>query len=119
MGLADSLRSVASSVYTKFGTSVTVSIISHTTYDTSSGKVLTAITEASVKAIISDVTEKNEKDTLLKVGDKKVKIAAADVTTKPSTKDRVKLNNVVLEIVEIRTTELEGKDITYEIYCRG
>ena len=119
MGFADSLRSVASSVYAKFGTSVTVSIISHTTYDTSSGKVLTAISEASVKAIISDVTEKNEKDTLLKVGDKKVKVAAADVTTKPSTKDRVKVNNVVLEIVDIRTTELEGKDITYEIYCRG
>jgi hypothetical protein len=56
---------------------------------------------------------------LLKVGDKKVKVAAADVTTKPSTKDRVKVNNVVLEIVDIRTTELEGKDITYEIYCRG
>ncbi len=52
-------------------------------------------------------------------GDKKVKVAAADVTTKPSTKDRVKVNNVVLEIVDIRTTELEGKDITYEIYCRG
>ena len=119
MGLADSLRSVASSVYSKFGTSVTVRIISHTSYDTSSGKVLTAITEASVKAIISDVTEKNEKDTLLKVGDKKVKVAAADVTTKPSTKDRVKIGTTVLEIVDIRTTELEGKDITYEIYCRG
>ena len=36
MGLADSLRSVASSVYAKIGTSVTVSIISQTTYDTSS-----------------------------------------------------------------------------------
>jgi len=129
MGLADSLRSVSSKIYSKFGTSITITVISQTSYNTKTGKIISATTEASVKAIISDVFDgtgskstmrnKTEENALLQVGDKKVAIAAADLTTPPTTKDRIKINNVFLQIVDIKTTELEGKAITYEIFLRG
>ena len=129
MALVDSLRKVASKAYSTFGTTITVRIISQTSYNTATGKIINATTDSEVKGIIEDVfdgtgarsqmRDKTEKNAILQVGDKKLTIAAADVTTTPNSKDRILVGSNSLQIVDIKTTELNGKAITYELFLRG
>ena len=66
----------------------------------------------------SQMRDKTEKSAILQVGDKKLTIAAADVTTTPNSKDRILVGSNSLQIVDIKTTELNGKAITYELFLR-
>ena len=66
-------------------------------------------------------TAKNKSDlnALVQSGDKRVTISAADVTTKPTTKDLVIISSVRHQIVDIKTQQAQGTDVSYELYVRN
>jgi hypothetical protein len=63
-----------------------------------------------------NIREVNE---LVQAGDKRLIVAAADLTTAPTTVDKVLINSVVHQIIRIQTIEQDNTAITYELILRA
>lgn len=118
MALADSLRKVASKVVTKFGGDVTVRIVTAGAYDTSDGTISETESDTTIKGILEDVNLR-EVNELVQAGDKRLTVAADDLTTAPETKDRVVISSVVHQIIRVETREQDNTAITYELILRA
>jgi DNA replication initiation complex subunit (GINS family) len=62
---------------------------------------------------------KTEVNDLINENDKRVLIAAKDVNTTPTTKDKVLINNIVHQIITVDTTEAAGLAITFTLIVRS
>ena len=100
-----------------FGQNVTIRTITAGTYDTKTGTVFKAKTDATVKAVFEDVNSR-EVNELIQAEDKKITISAGDVTTKPTTKDKVLISSIVHNIIRVLTKTSGGTDISYTLYLR-
>ena len=118
MALVDSLKKVSSKVITKFGGDVTVRIVTAGTYDTSDGTISETESDTTIKGILEDVNLR-EVNELVQAGDKRLTVAADDLTTAPETKDRVVISSVVHQIVRVETTEQDNTAITHELILRA
>ena len=118
MALADSLKKVASKVITKFGGDVTVRIVTAGAYDTSDGTVAETESDTTIKGVLEDVNLR-EVNELVQAGDKRLTVAADDLTTAPETKDRVVIGSVVHQIIRVETIEQDNTAITYELILRA
>jgi len=118
MALADSLKKVASKVITKFGGDVTVRIVSAGAYDTSDGTISETESDTTIKGILEDVNLR-EVNELVQAGDKRLTVAADDLTAAPKTKDRVVIGSVVHQIIRVETTEQDNTAITHELILRA
>ena len=118
MALADSLAKVASTIIGKFGGDVTVRIVTAGAYDTSDGTVAETESDTTIKGILEDVNLR-EVNELVQAGDKRLTVAADDLTTAPETKDRVVISSVVHQIIAVQTTEQDNTAITHELILRA
>ena len=118
MALADSLKKVSSKVIAKFGGDVTVRIVSAGAYDTSDGTISETESDTTIKGILEDVNLR-EVNELVQAGDKRLTVAADDLTTAPETKDRVVIGSVVHQIIRVETTEQDNTAITHELILRA
>ena len=59
-----------------------------------------------------------EVNELIQAEDKKITISAGDVTTKPTTKDKVLISSIVHNIIRVLTKTSGGTDISYTLYLR-
>ena len=118
MALVDSLKKVSSKVIAKFGGDVTVRIVSAGAYDTSDGTISETESDTTIKGILEDVNLR-EVNELVQAGDKRLTVAADDLTTAPETKDRVVISSVVHQIIRVETTEQDNTAITYELILRA
>ena len=118
MALADSLRKVASKVITKFGGDVTVRIVSPGTYNATTGTVGESVSDTEIKGVLQDIALREAND-LIQAGDKRLTIAASDLTTAPETKDKVVISSVVHQIITVETTEQDNTAITHELILRA
>ena len=118
MALVDSLKKVSSKVITKFGGDVTVRIVTAGAYDTSDGTISETESDTTIKGILEDVNLR-EVNELVQAGDKRLTVAADDLTTAPETKDRIVISGVVHQIIRVETTEQENTAITLELILRA
>ena len=118
MALVDSLKKVSSKVITKFGGDVTVRIVTAGAYDTSDGTISETVSDTTIKGILEDVSLR-EVNELVQAGDKRLTVAADDLTTAPETKDRVVISSVVHQIIRVDTTEQDNTAITFELILRA
>jgi hypothetical protein len=118
MGLANSLKKVAGKAISKFGGSVTVTFVTASAYDTSSGTITTSSSSDNIKGVLEDVNQRDVNE-LVRAGDKRLTVAAQDLTSTPETNDRVLIGGVVHQIIQITTQELENTAITYELFLRA
>jgi|TARA_Y100000361_G_scaffold46858_1_gene40604 hypothetical protein len=118
MALVDSLKKVSSKVITKFGGDVTVRIVTAGAYDTSDGTISETESDTTIKGILEDVNLR-EVNELVQAGDKRLTVAADDLTTAPETKDRVVISSVVHQIIRVETTEQDNTAITHELILRA
>ena len=118
MALVDSLKKVSSKVITKFGGDVTVRIVTAGAYDTSDGTIAETESDTTIKGILEDVNLR-EVNELVQAGDKRLTVAADDLTTAPETKDRVVISSVVHQIIRVETTEQDNTAITFELILRA
>ena len=81
------------------------------------GSVL-KITDVLIKALVDNIS-KTEVNDLINENDKRVLIAAKDVNTTPTTKDKVLINNIVHQIITVDTTEAAGIAITFTLIVRS
>lgn len=118
MALVDSLRKAADKAIGKFGGDVTVRIVAAGSYSTANGTITETETDTTIKGILEGVTLR-EVNELVQAGDKRLTIAAADVTTAPETKDRIVISSVEHQIIEVRTIEQDNTAITHELILRA
>lgn len=117
MALATSLRQVASKVVNRFGGTVTYRQISGGTYNTTTGAITETETDTTIKGVL-DTVRKQELNELVHEQDKKLIIAASDLTITPSLSDRVVISNVVHQIVKINVIEQDNTAIAVELFLR-
>lgn len=118
MGLALSLRKAASKLVGKLGGDVTIRAVTVGDYDANTGTASETVSDTVVKGFVENVNAREVND-LVKAGDRRLTIAAADLASTPSTSDKVVISGVVYQIVNIETIEQDNQAITYEIVLRN
>jgi hypothetical protein len=88
MTLANPLRKVASKLMAKFGGVVTINRVTAGVYNPTTGTASETVAGTVVRGVMEDVNVREVND-LIQSGDKRLTIAAADLTVAPSTADRV------------------------------
>jgi hypothetical protein len=118
MALASPLRKVASKLMARFGGVATIRRVATGSYDPAAGTIAETNTDTTVRGVLEDVNIR-EVNELVQAGDKRLIIAAADLTTAPTTVDKVLINSVVHQIIRIQTIEQDNTAITYEMILRA
>ena len=120
MALADSLAKVASTIIGKFGGDVTIRLVTAGSYNTTTGVISQSNSDTDVKGVLEDV-ELREVNELIQAGDKRLIVAAKELTTAPETKDRVVISSIVYQIIRVETTfqETAGDATHYELILRA
>ena len=118
MALATPLRKVASKLMAKFGGVVTIRKITLGTYNATTGAIAETNTDTIVRGVLEDVKVR-EVNELIQAGDKRLIIAAGDVTAAPITTDKVLIATVVHQVISVQTIEQDNTAITYELILRA
>jgi predicted AAA+ superfamily ATPase len=118
MALASPLRKVASKLMARFGGVATIRRVVTGSYDPATGTIAETNTDTTVRGVLEDVTVR-EVNELVQAGDKRLIIAAADLSTAPTTVDKVLINSVVHQVIRVQTIEQDNTAITYEMILRA
>lgn len=118
MGLANSLEKVAANIIDVFGGDVTIRYIAASSYNTTTGAITRTSTDVDVKGVVEAVSARETND-LIQAGDKRLTVAADDLTTAPETNDLVVISSVVHQIIQVNTEEHDNTAITYELILRA
>lgn len=118
MALATSLRKVASKLISKFGGEITFRHVTTGVYSTTTGAATPSVTTTTVRGVLEDVSER-EAGELVKASDKKLTIAAADLSVIPTTEDQFDIGGTVHQIIIVKTLEQDNTPITYEFILRA
>lgn len=127
MALATSLKKVTSKLVNKFGGTITYRQISGTTYNTSTGSIIETATDFTIKAVIvtglpgnaTDVVRKDETSELVQEEQKKIVIAAQDLSITPNLADKIVISGVVHQVEKINVIEQANTPIAIELFLRA
>ena len=117
MALSSSLRKTASKLMSKFGGDVTLRRVTTGAYDPNTGTATPSTTTSTVKGVLENVLEREAND-LIKGTDKKLTIAAADVSFEPAVSDQVTVSGRIMQIVQVNKIEQDNTAIAFEIFLR-
>ena len=117
MSLANPLRKVASKLMARFGGEATIRRVTMGAYNTTTGTAAETTADTTVRGVLEDVSLREVND-LIQAGDKRLMVAAADITNAPTTADRVIIASRALQVIEVRTIEQDNTPITYELILR-
>ena len=117
MALAGSLRKVASKLMSKFGGEVTFRRVTSGIYNPTTGTAASTVSTTTVRGVLEDVNEREVND-LVKGTDKKLTVAAADLSFEPSVSDQVTAASRVMQIVRVERIEQDNTAIVFEIFLR-
>ena len=118
MALAGSLRKTATKLMSKFGGDVTLRTVTPGVYNPTTGTASEVTSDATIKGVLEDVNAREVND-LIQAGDRRLTIAAADVTAAPTSADRLVIQGQVFQVVRIATIEQDNQPITYELILRA
>tara|TARA_R100001510_G_C7536464_1_gene125783 strand:+ start:52 stop:408 length:357 start_codon:yes stop_codon:yes gene_type:complete len=118
MALADALGKAAANAVKSLGADVTIRYVSAGTYNTTTGLSAETTADTSVKGVVEAIT-RSEVNDLVQATDKRLIVAASDLDTAPGTKDRVVIESVVYQIIQVLTNEQDNTAITHEMVLRG
>ena len=117
MGISSGLKKAASKVVNKFGGSITYRRVTTGIYNPSTGTISETKTDSTIKGVLDGVTNAEVND-LITQQDKKLTIAAKDITFTPTNKDRVVIAGVEYRVIAINTSELDNTTITFDVFLR-
>ncbi|AGH57685.1 head closure Hc1 [Cyanophage KBS-S-2A] len=118
MTLATPLRKVATKLMSKFGGDVTLRTVTSGVYNPTTGTASEATSDVTIKGVLEDVNAREVGD-LIQAGDRRLTIAAADVSAVPTTADRVVISGVTYQVIRITTIEQDNQPITHELILRA
>lgn len=112
------LKNAIPGVLKTTGSDITLRFVTIGDYNETNGTVSESNTDVNIKALVEGVT-KSEVNDLINQEDKRVLIAAKDVNTTPTTKDKVLINNIIHQIITVDTTEAAGVAIIFNLIVRS
>ena len=118
MALATSLRKVASKLMGKFGGVATIRTVTAGAYNPTTGTVSETTSDTVVRGVLEDVNLREVND-LIQATDKRLLIAAADVSAAPTTADEVLISGTTYQVINVTTIEQDNTPITYELILRA
>ena len=118
MGLAQSLEKVASNVIDALGADVTIRYVTAGSYNTTTGAITETTSDTAIKGVVEAISQREVND-LIQASDKRLIVAAKELTTAPETKDRVVISSVVHQIIRVQTIDQDNTAITYELVLRA
>jgi hypothetical protein len=118
MSLSNSLRKTATKLMSKFGGDATIRTVTTGVYNPTTGTASETTSDVTIKGVLEDVSAREVGD-LIQAGDRRLTIAAADVTAAPTTADRIIISGVTYQVVRIATIEQDNQPITYELILRA
>lgn len=118
MALADSLRKTASKLVKRFGGDVTFRVITVGAYDPATGTASETTSDTTIKGVLEDVNAREIND-LVQAGDRRLTVAAADLSAAPKISDKVLIGGVTHQIIRVETIEQDNQAITHELILRN
>jgi hypothetical protein len=117
MALSTSLRKTASKLMTKFGGEVTFRRVTTGAYNPTTGTATPSVATSTVRGVLEDVREREIND-LIKSTDKKLTLAAADLSFEPAVSDQVTVGGRAMQIVQVNKIEQDNTAIVFEAFLR-
>ena len=115
MSIANALKKVLSNK--KLSADITFRSVSAGSYNTTTGIITETNTDTSIRGILEDINNR-EVNELIEATDKKINIAAASLSSTPTTKDKVIVGSVTYSIIRIETNQLANDKLTFVCYLR-
>ena len=115
MGLSSALKKVLTNK--KLSADITFRSVSAGSYNTTTGVITETNTDTSIKGVLEDINLR-EVNELVESTDKKIQIAAASLSSTPTTKDKVIVGSVTYSIIRIETNQLANEKLTFVCYLR-
>ena len=103
--IGNALKKAVPGILKATGSDVVIRFVTVGSYNTSTGAV--------------DDVSRSEVNDLINQQDKRVLFAAKDVTSTPTTKDKVLISNVVHQIVQVDSEEASGVAVTFTLFVRS
>lgn len=102
MTLDAPLRKVAKSVLAKFGTDVTIRRVTGTSYSTTTRSMVPTTSDTVIKGRLDEYLDR-ELGNIIRVGDRKLTIAASDLSYTPTVDDKVVIATLVYEVIRVQS----------------
>ena len=118
MNLSATLRTAASRTIKRLGGLVSIRYVTAGAYNATDGSVTETTSDTEVRGVVTGINAR-EVNELVQATDKRLTVAASEVPSVPTTKDRVLISGVVHEIVAVDTIEQDNESITHELVLRG
>tara|TARA_R100000149_G_C5737016_1_gene52953 strand:- start:122 stop:472 length:351 start_codon:yes stop_codon:yes gene_type:complete len=115
MGLSSALKKVLTNK--KLAADITFRSVSAGSYNTTTGVITETNTDTSIKGVLEDINLR-EVNELIEATDKKIQIAAASLSSTPTTKDKVIVGSITYSIVRIETNQFANEKLSFVCYLR-
>ena len=115
MGISSALKKVLTNK--KLSADITFRSVSAGSYNTTTGVITETNTDTSIKGVLEDINLR-EVNELIEATDKKIQIAAASLSSTPTTKDKVIVGSVTYSIIRIETNQFANEKLSFVCYLR-
>ena len=116
--LDSALRKVGKTILKTFGTDVTFRRVLVGEYNTTTGKPVRTEIDKTIKGRL-DAYRQHEIGEFVQVGDRKLTIAASDLSFEPSSEDEVLISNKKYRIVDVTSAQATDEAATHVMQVRG
>ena len=110
MSIANALKKVLSNK--KLSADITFRSVSAGSYNTTTGVITETNTDTSIRGILEDINNR-EVNELIEATDKKINIAAASLSSTPTTKDKIIVGSVTYSIIRVETNQLANDKLSF------
>ena len=115
MSIANALKKVLTNK--KLSAKITFRSVSAGSYNTTTGVITETNTDTTIKGVLEDINLR-EVNELIEATDKKIQIAAASLSSTPTTKDKVIVGSVTYSIIRIETNQFANEKLSFVCYLR-
>ena len=115
MGISSALKKVLTNK--KLSADITFRSVSAGSYNTTTGVITETNTDTTIRGVLENINLR-EVNELIEATDKKIQIAAASLSSTPTTKDKVIVGSVIYSIIRIETNQLANEKLTFVCYLR-
>ena len=115
MGISSAIKKVLTNK--KLSADITFRSVSAGSYNTTTGVITETNTDTTIKGVLEDINLR-EINELIEATDKKIQIAAASLSSTPTTKDKVIVGSVTYSIIRIETNQFANEKLTFVCYLR-
>ena len=115
MGISSALKKVLTNK--KLSADITFRSVSAGSYNTTTGVITETNTDTTIRGVLENINLR-EVNELIEATDKKIQIAAASLSSTPTTKDKVIVGSVTYSIIRIETNQFANEKLSFVCYLR-